>query len=558
MDLPFIPMIEEISDFPNYRGPFCKFNSKIIWHRRTDVQPTSHRLPALRKIGITFNRIPYVADGRDPKTVEQGCRKRILQNLLHDKNGRLTFRHIGRLKKFARGIVRKHFKQIDPTDPRIEFEKYLDGCKNYSAARKDQLRKSLKDWKETQYVHKDEPFHKFNLRTIKGFIKRETYTEVKAARLINSPVDPHKCLISPYTKLIEEQAYDLQTFNRITFIKHVPVLDRPKVLDAMPGDQFLSSDWSSFECHFTAEIMGAIEQELFRYCTALCGPSVYSLYKYSTQIRKVAMKHFNYQVPATRMSGESFTSLGNGFANMVLMQFLIEELKGSRILRGFVEGDDGIFSIAGEVPDAEFFSQFGFAVKLSQSKEPGHAAFCGNLYHKGTYENLACPIKKLTSAGWTFNNVMYTNDVTKLKQEFRAKGMSMAYLLHGCPIMSSYALKTLELTQDVTPRWSCLSDHEREQLKDVIATGVLPDWINDKMRRGPTDGSRELFAQEFGVSVNTQILAEEALSKVKDVFTTLSDPIFNQVLKIDQSQTLFKERYHKSVINGYNYVCYSI
>ena len=84
-----------------------------------------------------------------------------------------------------------------------------------------------------------------------------------------------------------------------------------------------------------------------------------------------------YSVTGTRMSGDICTSLGNGFSNLVMNLFVASKCGAS--IKGFVEGDDGIFSWD-VMPDETYFTRMGFNIKLECYEQPSLASFCGRVF----------------------------------------------------------------------------------------------------------------------------------------------------------------------------------
>lgn len=164
----------------------------------------------------------------------------------------------------------------------------------------------------------------------KSFVKDESYNRPKFNRGIYSRVDPFKVFCGPIFRAIEELVY-----SKSEFIKHVPVLHRAKhIRDLLGGDQssllrFMETDYTSFEKHFTREILEATEFKLYKHCTKnLHGGDDW--YDTITRVlagkNKLTFRDFSVDVQASRMSGEMNTSLGNGFVNLMLFIFVMEEL----------------------------------------------------------------------------------------------------------------------------------------------------------------------------------------------------------------------------------------
>jgi hypothetical protein len=128
------------------------------------------------------------------------------------------------------------------------------------------------------------------------------------------------------------------------------------------------TDYSSFEAHFTAEIMKLVEFQLYRHCTNTLpiGPKFMSLCEEAfTGINRLNSKAFMILIEATRMSGEMNTSLGNGFFNMMVTLFLASRRQSEgphpvtmekfidnyfHHVKGVFEGDDGLTTFS---PDCQ-------------------------------------------------------------------------------------------------------------------------------------------------------------------------------------------------------------
>ena len=85
-----------------------------------------------------------------------------------------------------------------------------------------------------------------------------------------------------------------------------------------------------------------------------------------------------YSVTGTRMSGDICTSLGIGFSNLVMNLFVAS--KCGATIKGFVEGDDGIFVCPeGWTPNSFWIERLGFKIKMETHTDWTRASFCGNL-----------------------------------------------------------------------------------------------------------------------------------------------------------------------------------
>lgn len=83
---------------------------------------------------------------------------------------------------------------------------------------------------------------------------------MKMPRLINSRCDAFKVWFGPLAKSMEDHVYASHYF-----IKHVPVPNRPALLDTLVRDglKYFSTDFTAFESHFTRQVMEACEFQLY-------------------------------------------------------------------------------------------------------------------------------------------------------------------------------------------------------------------------------------------------------------------------------------------------------
>jgi len=247
-----------------------------------------------------------------------------------------------RFKRFVALWLRHNLKPLT-ADQYCTFEEWISNSP-YSEKRKEELRNVWKDCG-------GKPTAK-QLRTVKCFVKDESYGEWKFPRGIYSRSDPAKCLFGPLVQSVSDQLFLLPWF-----IKKVPVADRPKVIyDALykPGGEYHFTDYTSFEAHFHSFLMDACENQLFKYMTKLL-PDARAvadiMAKTKTGKNHLVFKTFSALLKACRMSGEMDTSTSNGFTNLMLYLFASFEA-GCPLnkIKGFVEGDDGLFRNDGPAP----------------------------------------------------------------------------------------------------------------------------------------------------------------------------------------------------------------
>lgn len=207
-----------------------------------------------------------------------------------------------------------------------------------------------------------------------SFVKEELYPEPKFARIINSRSDTFKAVTAPYTKLIEERIF-VDTFPN-NFIKHhepewigqrlFGLLDRFHVV--------YETDYSSFESSFSTPIL-AIEKYFFNHLLSN-NPEVQSIINRTLDTENILKSRLGIttSVMGTRMSGEMWTSLGNGFMNFLLVSYVAHV---SNVEADFVvEGDDCCVGFSG-TPRYYVVEHLGFKLKLQLGTHVNDISFCG-------------------------------------------------------------------------------------------------------------------------------------------------------------------------------------
>ena len=168
-------------------------------------------------------------------------------------------KHRREFKRFVQRWLKKNLTPFS-TDTDLSFDTWLDST-NYTQTRKDELREKFSSV-NFSWTMKPSEMKKYFL--VKSFVKDETYPDFKHSRSINSRDDVAKCIFGPIMQAIAN--YLMKT--RREFIKYVPVHERPQyIIDMMAAlaVKYKSSDYTSFEAHFTKDIMMDCEMQLFEH-----------------------------------------------------------------------------------------------------------------------------------------------------------------------------------------------------------------------------------------------------------------------------------------------------
>jgi len=343
--------------------------------------------------------------------------------------------------------------------------------------------------------------------TLKCFVKDEFYPEYKHARGIYSRKDEFKAYTGPWFSAIEAVLFQMPWF-----IKYVPVSQRAEhvrnVLERV-GATYVYTDYTAFESSFVSEFMEVCEFQLYRYMVTGI-PEGQLFYKVLCQAllgdQTLNFKEFTAWLKARRQSGEMCTSLGNGFTNLMIYLFACYEEGMFDTAVGFVEGDDGLFRCDHPERLEKYFSELGFSIKIGKTHDLSRASFCGMLYDTANGAVVTDVREALCTFGWV--SAKYKNAKRKnLRALTRAKALSMAYSYPRCPMLTTFALKVLDLTSDCSDRdvykWAqkTMNQYDLGRFLDAKRFGHSTSL-------DVTMSSRCLVEEEFGVSVRMQLAFE--------------------------------------------------
>lgn len=432
-----------------------------------------------------------------------------------------------KFKRFVKRWCRDHLTEhIFTADEDFDFQEWIDSTP-YQLYRKEEL---IKIYGEGIFT---EPKYK-----VKAFIKDEHYSEWKHLRGIYSRHDDYKVRVGPFFKKIGDIFFSLKWF-----IKKIPVNDRPKWLLEKFGDQtnIFCTDFSQFEATFTKQLMN-VENIVYGFLLQN-NPHKKKIMDLITKgmmsINHIQFHKWSMNLMCKRMSGEMSTSVSNGFMNLLLTHFLLQEA-GNKLYDSSIEGDDSMNHYDVRAPTAQEYEELGAKIKIEHPSNLCEASFCGQIFDREDLDNVANPMEALVSFGWTKSQYMVSNKNT-LKKLLKAKSLSLLYEYSGCPILRSLALYGLRVTNDVllddvykTINKQKLSQYERETWIEMLDNYDENHVFTNSVK----SNTRSLVARKFGLSIIIQQEIEEYLDNKIDI-----SPI---------DLTCILERCDKSWIDYYN------
>lgn len=414
-----------------------------------------------------------------------GIRKRFGRKPPRIKNKR-------EFRDFVRRWLRKYLIPLS-SETNLDFEYWLS-LTSYPEWRKNELRKAYQLLIERgpgRWMYKN-----------KMHVKAEFYEEFKRCRLINARVDGAKCFFGPCMKQIESVLYQLPYF-----IKHVPVVDRPRYISEHIHDRNFtySGDYTAFESHMTKEMMNICEFQLYSYMLRdVVGGSelIYHLKKALGGMNYCFNSNVEVKVSATRMSGDMCTSLGNGFTNLMCIAFMMSK-KGVKFedFDVLVEGDDSLISSPVELSINDF-RDVGLTMKiLDKEVKVGDAAFCSFVFSEN-FENIINPVETIAKFGWSLTASKGAGDKVK-RGLLRAKVDSLMCEAPRCPIINSMIRYYRRVLKDVIPKfeWNWW-DAEIRKLH-------FYDECLMRLNKGVDYADRVLMEEHFHIPISSQLVVED-------------------------------------------------
>jgi len=272
----------------------------------------------------------------------------------------------------------------------------------------------------------------------------------------------------------------------------------------------------------TRNFLEVIEFELYKYMVSELGDRGKAFFSTIdlafTKDNYMVFKAFVAYVRATRMSGEMNTSLGNGFSNLVLANYLVWCKDPNAKLKGFFEGDDALFTVhpKAATPTAADYQRLGCNMKeVMKFTDLGEASFCGMLFHPEDPDLTVVtnPLKVLAKTGWGSRKYVNANSRTK-NALLRNKGYSVAHCYRGCPILDSFGAYLLRVTYEDKEKEEHLVNNsswwERNQLR-VNRTEV------SHLGKTPHRLTRELVERLYGIDEGTQLAVENYLDNLTEL-----------------------------------------
>lgn len=437
---------------------------------------------------------------QDPINWYRGVRKRVAHSYEFDYEETQRFYH------FVKTEIIPFLPIVNTTMTDTEiFENWMSKS-NYNGKRKHKLRQ-IHDL-ILGFKHYNDKIYE-----CKSFIKAEMYPEIKEARIINSRSDEFKALVGGYIVLVQE------TIMHDHYVKHKTPEQIAATLNEIASKYpfVYETDYSSFEGSFRDDFMLNVEFRMFEHVLQNF-PHIVKLIK-RCYIRENVL-HFQRRFKAvfsgSRMSGDMWTSLSNGFSNYCLVKYYLKkesERIGLEIPYDFVvEGDDGFIATGVELPNIQDDARaLGFQLKCERKLDKNDLSFCGICEFEGklvpdinrylSHYGQCCD-QQIIRAFQSRSN----RSKRLIKNWIHSKALSLLAVSRGIPVLQAIAQQQLRLGGHLDPRYIDWWENEFYDFSNIQSMKAEPI----------TDSMREFVAKRFKIPIELQLQIErEARSMTK-------------------------------------------
>lgn len=456
-------------------------------------------------IGPIIENKPFIANYRSKYCMLAGGFKRVWHEQQYSR------KEIKRFGVFVNNFIHSHYEPLEymPLSHKLQ-DTWLDNSK-YTIKQKEKFHKILQEYFDSgltlhHYINDNDKLHS-RIYECGTFIKKEFLTEEKFPRLINPRPDEFKAFVAPYIKEIEHRVIYNEHFIKGKLPNEV--VDRMKEIQSKYLHLY-ETDFSSFEGSFSVEFQDVCERALFDYMLQF-NPHIKSMVDECYTGRNVLIlgaTKDKITFKGSRMSGDMWTSLANGFSNMMIMQYcaMLSHKRVSDDFDFMVEGDDGLIG-SNYAIDFGIVKKLGFSLKCVEACDTNDLSFCGHRYSPSG-DHFVDAVAQLTKFGWAYETAVidnYSENTTKYEAALmRAKALSLLVNAGGMPIVQPLCEQIILLTEGIKVERKHF-DRWLDMQYDVSKLDHLT------FRKDITKDNREYFANLYGVNITEQLKIEQEI-----------------------------------------------
>jgi hypothetical protein len=218
-------------------------------------------------------------------------------------------------------------------------------------------------------------------------------------------------------------------------------------------------------------------------------------------------KLYTARVLGSRMSGEMWTSLCNGFSNLMNVLYLAE--RENQEIDGFVEGDDGIFGMYEPFLTSEMFRELGFNIKMQYGDDLSHTSFCGNVFDPRSLTLVVSP-EQISRLFWSCSIQYIHAKTSKLIKLLRAKAMSLYITGKYTPICGPLAHQVMK----IIGKGDYIVDPNQQWYENYL--GISSKNLKFEKVEIPLC-NRELYETKYGITIGEQLALEKFISSCTSI-----------------------------------------
>jgi len=499
-------------DQPDNQKPKGDIKIRVRERTRSDYRPRPQQVMALINIGWLI--APPMPDTSFPMNMVSGMLKRLVRP--PEIGSGIDFEMRMRFVHFNIDFAFKTFRSVD----------YCDILGSYTYIMN---RPRDNKWKNKLLRVRDRGPDYFHATSdvLKGMLHALVTTMVKYERLAERK-PPRKIATVDSNNLVNYGPLVLAAQNILfgmtdedgyhVFPKYIKASERPEfILDKFKGtwDVMFEGDYRSWE-QLQDVIFQFVELVILVVVAGPMWKPSYDILNEKVKNRQWDMLYFMAELEPIRLSGSPMTSLMNGYNNMVIHEFLMQEVVHATDWRYVLEGDDIVIAYNGGRPLTEKdYSSMGLAMKMLYTDTINEASFCGLFFDAVDRVVVKDPWPVIVKSCWLSKQYVLASDETLLELQ-RAKAISLLYELGGCPIITAFACRIMELTKHIShERLTArivgmqMDQYHKDELIEALTEMKDKPYLEENF---PVGGrSRALMAEKFGVPVSQQFSAERSV-----------------------------------------------
>lgn len=356
-------------------------------------------------------------------------------------------------------------------------------------------------------------------------------------RNISPRSDIFLSVVGPYVGAIDAAAHDAPYL-----VKGLTMDQRRAKLSTLAEyDTFIEIDYSRFDKTLDQPIIVDVEMQLFEYVYPRdAHPLLWEALSLLPWTKGRSVVGLSYTVAGTRLSGDSHTSVFNGFDNSFFKWLVLEDIPRPIENHGFHEGDDGDIGIRGQdraqaESNISFLCFLGLVVKVKITDLLEDTTFCGRFYTFDGQMRDMCDLKR------TLAKFHITCSGLSARRAMVAKAFSYWATDKDTPIVGTLCYVILKL---YVKRWD-LSHIARSGMNLFEKERIISGFNEELVHVWPPASKYALASHRSGYSISLLRSYEDMFLSWLDVGAVPASfpQLENEDLACDDSRAVIQQSY---------------